>query len=160
MLNPVNVHESDAIPIPRLSMPDERFDELVNACRSLRPEQLADRWIEESVNARPASPDAADALYATALSLMLALSADEERLLDLISLARIPRLSSEQGQTLLREVLRRVPTASSRRVAKALEMSPETVSTARRELEDSGAIPKESSRFGADGSLRPARRRS
>ena len=65
------------------------------------------------------------------------------------------QLSQDQRRGLMRDTLFETPEISDRRIAKALGVSPTTVGTVRREMEESGELSKLDSSIGADGKERP-----
>ena len=64
-------------------------------------------------------------------------------------------LNREQKQELIREQLRETPEKSDRQMAGSLNVSPTTVGTIRRQMEDEGQLSKLDSSIGADGKERP-----
>ena len=65
------------------------------------------------------------------------------------------QLNQEQRRELIREQLRETPEKSDRQMAGALNVSPTTVGTIRKQMEESGQLSKLDSSIGADGKERP-----
>lgn len=71
-----------------------------------------------------------------------------------LNLAR-RHLSQEQKRGLIQQQLQATPEKSDRQMAKSLGVSPTTVGTVRKDLENSGQLSKLDSSIGADGKERP-----
>lgn len=139
-------------------MPEVRLEDIYLEGRVLRPEQLPDHWLRWASKVSRTNPDVTTVLKGAADALAEGLRRFEDELLDVLPFVAKRRLSQEERRALLTVLFWRLGTISSRRIAEALEMSPETVASARRELEDAGVVPRESVRVGADNAVRPARK--